>query len=92
MSTLRETPPQHLFDDVLFGVEIRFEIVFAQSTHSFAKQSWLEFRFWKVAFGVGLGQLWARRGAGVEPSAEQIQDKRASGEVKQVLKNDGTHD
>ena len=48
--------------------------------------------FLESRFGVGLGQLWARRGAGVEPSAEQIQDKRASGEVKKVLKNDGTHD
>ena len=49
--------------------------------------SFLESRFWGR-----LGALWARRGAGVEPSAEQIQDKRASGEVKKVLKNDGTHD
>ena len=48
--------------------------------------------FLESRFGVGLGQLWARRGAGVEPSAEEIQDKRASGEVKKVLKNDGTHD
>ena len=63
----------------------------------------LEFRSWEVAFGVGLGPLWARRGAGAEPSTEQIEAKRgsricfgrlscASGEVKKVLKNDGTHD
>ena len=72
----------------LFGVEIRFEIVL-HKVHTVLHNA-VCWNF--IAFGVGLGQLWARRGAGVEPSAEQIQDKRASGEVKKVLKNDGTHD
>ena len=85
MSTLRETPPQHLFDDVLFGVESTKYTQFCKTV--LAGISFLECRFWGR-----LGALWARRGAGVEPSVEQIQDKRASGEVKKVLKNDGTHD
>ena len=38
----------------------------------------LEFRSWEVAFGVALGPLWARHGAGAEPGTEQIEAKRGS--------------
>ena len=63
----------------------------------------LEFRSWEVAFGVGLGLLWARRGAGAEPSTEQIEAKRGSRialggfpvlpeRSKRCSKHDGTYD
>ena len=61
----------------------------------------------KSLLGSAWGPLWARRGAGAEPGAEpgaaQIQAGRgsgicvgmlsgASGEIKKVHENDGTHD
>ena len=73
LSTLCETPPQHLFDLVLFGVEIRFEIAFCTKYAQFYKTvlagiSFLESRFWG-RLGAALGQTWSRRGAkrGADP-------------------------
>ena len=71
MSTLRETPPQHLFDDVLFGVEIRFEIVL-HKVHTVLQNS----LGWNFVFGKSLlGSAWGSFGPGAEQAWSQARSR-----------------
>ena len=72
LSTLRGTPPQHLFDVVLFGVEIWFEFVFAQSIYTVLQNAvCLNFVFGKSL----LESAWGRFGPGVEQARSQARSR-----------------
>ena len=45
LSTLRESPPQHSFEHRSYGGDLWLQWVLAQSTWSFTRSSYLEFRF-----------------------------------------------